>query len=94
MRTNNEMLQDLNTKYSVLTHIKGVVTMKEIYLINSELELDGRSEVELRNLRDFIVLWFNMEINCNMDNALKLMDQLSAYTSVIDNKLFNMGCEI
>lgn len=94
MRTNNEMLQDLNTKYSVLTHIRGVVTMKEIYLINSELELDGRSEVELRNLRDFIVLWFNMEINCNMDNALKLMDQLSAYTSVIDNKLFNMGCEI
>ena len=94
MRTNNEMLQDLNTKYSVLTHIKGVVTMKEIYLINSELELDGRSEVELRNLRDFIVLWFNMEINCNMDNALKLMDQLSAYASVIDNKLSNMGCEI
>lgn len=94
MRTNNEMLQDLNTKYSVLTHIKGVITMKEIYLINSELELDGRSEVELRNLRDFIVLWFNMEINCNMDKALKLMDQLSAYTSVIDNKLFNMGCEI
>lgn len=94
MRTNNKMLQDLNTKYSVLTHIRGVVTMKEIYLINSELELDGRSEVELRNLRDFIVLWFNMEINCNMDNALKLMDQLSAYTSVIDNKLFNMGCEI
>ena len=84
MRTNNKMLQDLNTKYSVLTHIKGVVTMKEIYLINSELELDGRSEVELRNLRDFIVLWFNMEINCNMDNALKLMDQLSAYTSEIE----------
>ena len=79
---------DLISRKAAMTEIEEYI---EEY---SELELDGRSEIELRNLRDFIVLWFNMEMNRNMDNVLKLMDQLSAYTSVIDNKLFNMGCEI
>ena len=88
MKTNFQMVMSLEEKYNALDHTRGVVTMKEIYLINSELCLDNMDELQLRNLRDFIVLFYSSEDS--MDN----MDKVSAFTCVIDNKLFRKGYEV
>jgi len=85
MKTNFQMIMSLEEKYNAMNHTRGVVTMKEIYLINSELCLDEMDELQLRNLRDFVVLAIS---------GKDAMNKISAYTSVIDNKLFNKGYEV
>ena len=90
MDTNYQMLLQLNKEYDALEHTRGIVSMKEIYLINEKLHLDEMSILDLRNLRDFIVLFFTMKDDVDME----VMDKMSAYVSVIDNKIFNLGGEV
>ena len=91
MKTNFQMVKELNKKYDEMDHTNGIVTMKEIYLINEVLCLDEMDELQLRNLRDFIVLFFSRETN---EDRFEKMDKVSAFTCVIDNKLVNKGCEV
>ena len=94
MKTNFKMLRELEDEYSKLEHTRGVVTMKEIYLINNKLCLDEMDELQLRNLRDFIVLYFRSNDDEPFDKYFEKIDKVSAFTSVIENKLFNMGCQV
>lgn len=89
MDTNYQMLLKLNEEYDALEHTRGIVTMKEIYLINEKLHLDEMSILDLRNLRDFIVCHFSTQ-----DKEFKELDKMSAYVAVIDNKIFNLGGEV
>lgn len=94
MKTNYQMLIDLYEVYQ--PEQEGVVTMKEIYLINEKLHLDEMDGLQLRNLRDFVVLFWEME-RANSDSReekLQARDKMSAVTSVIDNKLWNIGAEV
>ena len=91
MKTNYQMITELNKVYTPAQ--RGVVSMKEIYLINEKLHLDEMDNLQLRNLRDFAVMYFTLNnIGDQYDRVLD--DKMSAITSVIDNKLWNMGAEV
>lgn len=90
MKTNFQMIRELNKEYDSMPHIRGIVSMKEIYLINEKLCLDEMDILGLRNIRDFIVLFFDRDDKIDFDR----MDKVSAFVSVIDNKIFNMGGEV
>lgn len=90
MDTNFQMVKRLDTDWRATSHTNGVVTMSEIYLINKLLCLDEMDILQLRNLRDFIVLYFSSK----KDTNLETMDEMSAFVSVIDNKIWNKGGEV
>lgn len=65
--------------------------MPEIYHINKTLCLDEMDVLQLRNLRDMVVMYYTIrEKYMNIDT----MDKTSAITAVIDNKIFNLGAEV
>lgn len=97
MKTNYRMLMELREEYKPAK--RGVVSMDEIYKINEMLELDGRSELDLRNLRDFVVMAHFLEGETldsegRVEEMLAVHDRCSAITAVIDQKILNMGAEI
>lgn len=96
MKTNYQMITELENDYTPKQ--KGVVTMAEIYKINKALCLDEMDELQLRNLRDFVVMYFASQNKYFDGDALGrdiiAMDKMSAITSVIDNKLWNIGAEV
>ena len=89
MKTNTQMLSELDKEYT--PERRGVVTMKEIYQINAALCLDAMDELQLRNLRDSAVMWFSFT---GFKDEMASMDKMSAITSVIDQKLRNIGAEV
>ena len=93
MKTNFQMIRELNKEYDSMPHIRGIVSMKEIYLINEKLCLGEMDILELRSLRDFIVLFFDREKR-DGESDFDRMDKVSAFVSVIDNKIFNIGGEV
>lgn len=90
MDTNFQMLKKLNKEWDSKKHTMGIVSMNEIYQINEMLCLDQMDILQLRNLRDFIVLFFSRDEDANIDT----MDKVSAFTAVIDNKIWNKGGEV
>ena len=90
MDTNFQMLRKLNYEWDSHKHRTGIVSMDEIYKINEILCLDDMDILQLRNLRDFIVLFFTRD----QDADIATMDKVSAYVSVIDNKIWNKGGEV
>ena len=96
MKTNYQMLVELNKEYTPAR--QGIVSMTEIYLINEKLHLDEMDKLQLMNLRDFTVMFFNIEADRaeleSRTECRKVIDKMSAIVSVIDQKLFNIGAEI
>lgn len=97
MTTNFQMIKELDSKYT--PEKRGVVRMKEIYLINEALCLDEMDILQLRNLRDFVVMYYDKqadkyEFEHDTTAMFVAMDKMSSITAVIDNKLVNMGAEV
>lgn len=92
MNTNFQMLRELNKEYTPKQ--RGMVTMSEIYQINKALCLDEMDELQLRNLRDFTVMFYHSNDDEDINAVMIKMDKMSAITSVIDNKLWNIGAEV
>ena len=86
-RTNIQMFEGLA---SFEPERRGMVTMKEINYISKELNLNNRTMLDLRNLRDFTVLYYG---NFAEDPAWAV-NMMSAITSVIDLKIMNKGGEV
>ncbi len=93
MKTDYELIHELCFWKNFKTARRDIISMSEIYEINSSLELDGRDELSLRNLRNTVVMYFEIT-KTNDDNMFVHMDLLSAITSVIDSKLANIGAEV
>lgn len=69
----------------------GWVNEDEIKIINEHFKLKERTDTELQNLRDFIVLYYST----HKTNRLFIqMDILSALTGVIDIEKINRGMEV
>ena len=86
-------LQRINELYKEFTpKQRRIVKMDEIYFINKKLELDGLNELELHNMRDMAVMYFDLVTEDKVD--LGMMDKMSAITSVIDLKLRNIGAQM
>lgn len=93
-KSNIEMLRELDSEYT--PENRGFVSMDEIYLINKKLCLDFMNELDLRNLRDMVVMWYASRMNdeeYTIDEHMKFMDKMSAVTHVIDTKMYNLNLE-
>lgn len=61
-------------------------------LIKDSLQLEGMEIIDLRNLRDFVVLFFSRKNEDKLDMAD--IDRMSAITAVIDKKIIEKGGEV
>ena len=86
-KTNFTMVRELDKKYHPQT--RGIVSLQEENLIKETLQLRNATELELRNMRDFVVLYLSSK-----EDKVETWDKMSAITHVIDIILFSKGCEV
>lgn len=73
---------------------RGFISTEEKQLIIDMLELSGRSIINLRNLRNTVVMLVDIrEKAADCDIAMEI-DRMSAITHIIDMELFKLGAEI
>ena len=70
----------------------GITTFEEYHSITSILHLEEMEVIDLRNLRDFVVLFFARESEDKPD--IVDMDRVSAITAVIDKEIIKRGGEV
>lgn len=90
MKTNFQMIMELNKKYDAMPHKRGFATKEEVELITDMLCLKEMDILQLRNLRDFVVLF----LDSSDSDRINTMDKISAITSVIDHNIFMKGGEV
>lgn len=88
--TNFQNLRELLKNYIPKTF--GIVTIEEYSLIKNRLQLDQMEVIDLRNLRDFVVLFLSRKNGGKLD--LADTDRMSAVTAVIDNEIIERGGEL
>lgn len=71
---------------------KGVLTDDETRLIHQLLHLGRRDILDLRNLRDFIVLFLSLDTG--REKIRENMDKMSAITTIIDKRILDLGGEV
>lgn len=94
MKTDFEMLRELKKTYGKQKHERGMLTRDEATLIQETLCLDDRDILSLRNLRNFTVLFWKREKTDDFDLGVKLSDEISAITYLIDSKIWEKGGEV
>lgn len=88
MRTNFLMLREFKDYHPADEFF---TSNEEAKKIEEHFELEGRTALDLQNLRDMVVLWYNW---CNKMNPDKQDDNFSAMlsiTSVIDMHIYKVG---
>ena len=86
-KTNFTLVKELDEKYVPQT--RGFVNAQEVNLIKETLELENATELELRNMRDFVVIYLG-----HKDDKRETWDKMSTITHVIDTILFDKGCAV
>ena len=89
-KTNFQMTRELKDWYPKRF---GVIGNEEAKKIADTFQIDERDEINLRNLRDFCVMFYSREKE-DEKQTLKDMDKMSAIVCVIDHRLFNIGAEV
>ena len=92
MKTNFEMVKELDKAFQPKR--RGVIEMSEIYFINKSLCLDEMDILQLRNLRDLTVMFYNLKMETEGGFDYDTHDKMSAIVAVIDQKIRNNGGEI
>lgn len=105
MKTNYQMLLDFEPfKFRKW----GFINKNETEIVKKNFKIEERTDIELQNLRDFVVMYYTMkekediafndslkEKDKNLDNTLfELMDKMSAIVAVIDEEKFKRGLEV
>lgn len=86
MNTNFQMLKELLENYHPDT--RGIVSLYEMDMIEETLHLNEMNVLQLRNLRDFVVL------HLGRSEKMEDWDRMSAITTVIDIRISELGGEI
>ena len=86
MQTNFQMLRELLKAYH--PEEKGIINWSEYKLINDTLHIGEMDILQLRNLRDFTVLYLGKS------EDMEDWDRMSAITHCIDTRIFNLGGEV
>lgn len=91
MKTNFEMMNELRDWFP---KARGFITGDEANRIKETLEIEGRSTIDLRNLRDFTVMILNLWMDKTIKDEdwkeqMRHCDRMSAITAVIDGELFS-----
>lgn len=93
MRTNFENIKALEENYTPKR--RGTVSASEILMIKYWLQIREMSVLELRNLRDFVVMFYSIQEDIeDTEKMIDRMDKMSAITHVIDSELLNREVEI
>ena len=87
MNTNFQMLRELLEKYHPAQ--RGMISFSENMLIRKTLYIDDMDILQLRNLRDFAVLYLGRS-----SEKMEDWDRMSAITTVIDMKINDLGGEV
>lgn len=86
--TNFTMLRTLNKEFSPKR--KGFIDGDEVKQIKDGLSLKEMNVLELRNLRDFVVMFYNGPAEDEVSSS----DKMSAITAVIDSCIHTTGNEV
>lgn len=86
MDTNFQMLRELLEKYHPEQY--GIMSWSEHQLIHDTLHVGEMDILQLRNLRDFVVLY--LERGTDRED----WDRMSAITHVIDSRISYLGGEV
>lgn len=86
METNFHMLRDLLEKYHPVQ--RSIVNIHEINLIKDTLHIGKMDELQLRNLRDFTVVYMSKS------EKMEDWDRMSAITHIIDMRISQLGGEV
>lgn len=105
MKSNYQMLLDFEPfKFQKW----GFINKNETEIVKKNFKIEERTDIELQNLRDFVVMYYTMkekediafndslkEKDRKLDNTLfELMDKMSAIVAVIDEEKFKRGLEV
>jgi len=88
-KTNFQMTQELKNWFP--EHL-GIISGEEAQKIFDTFQLAERDEINLRNLRDFCVMFYSKDRDDEKE-LIKNMDKVSAIVAVIDEKLLSIGAE-
>lgn len=96
-KTDYHSIMELKKQYNPCN--RGFVNQYEANQIETILEIKERSNIELQNVRDMAVMlysrWADAEQEkANVQEALELMDAMSAICFVIDQEKFKRGMEV
>lgn len=92
MKSNYQMLLEIK-HWKPQQHM--LITEDEANFIVSHFRIKDRSDIELQNLRDFVVLYYGTQVE-KIDSAVRMdeMDKMSAITYMIDEEKYNRGMEV
>lgn len=85
-KTNFHMLRDLNFKPKNF----GVLSGDEVEILKEYFQIDERSNIELQNLRDFVVMYFSEKKRDDFETY----DLMSGIVGVIDAEKWKRGMEV
>lgn len=85
---NFTMLKKLNEEFTPKS--RGFITGEEVEQIKATLHLDEMDGLELRNLRDFTVMFFALRSIDNEESS----DKKSGIIGVIDKVMWESGLEV
>jgi hypothetical protein len=89
--TNFQMIREFKLKPE---HF-GILSGEEVEAIRTHFNIANRTNVELQNLRDFIVMFFSHEVASDDKRpTLEQTDLMSAITGVIDQEKVARGMEV
>lgn len=94
-KTDFHAIMELKDRYTPAQ--RGIVNDSEEELINATLELKSRTNIELQNVRDMVVMLYgkfaNHEGN-DVQKVMELMDAMSAICGVIDQNKLERGMAV
>lgn len=91
MKSNYQMLRNFE---NFKPQNRGLVNEEEIEVIEKHFYIKERTDVELQNLRDFVVMYYTMKMERKNADYFNQMDIMSAITFIIDSEKVNRGLEV
>lgn len=92
----------MKSNYQMLVEIKDwkpqehmIISEDKANFIISHFKIKERSDIELQNLRDFVVLYYSTQVK-KTDSIVYMdeMDKMSAITYIIDDEKYHRGMEV
>ena len=90
-QSNYLMLREFVPGFSPKNH--GILLQNEIEEIETALHIKDRNLMSLQNLRDFVVMYFDI-LEEKSDDRRKTMDIMSGIVSVIDGAKISLGGDV
>lgn len=87
-KTNYHMLRELKFEPAEF----GVLSNAEVEQLRKYFQISERSDIELQNLRDFVVMYYSEKMKDKFN--LKTEDLMSGIVGVIDQEKWNRGMEV